>query len=63
MNMKQIIESCGEPDKDIGSGIHIYVYELADGSVVKIGTPDDKHIMYAMQVMANGKAHYLFKNK
>ena len=34
MSMKRIIKLCGEPEKDIGSGIHIYVYELADGSSV-----------------------------
>ena len=56
MSMKQVIRLCGEPDKDIGRGIHIYVYELADGSVVRIGTPDDKKIIYVVHVLANGTA-------
>jgi hypothetical protein len=63
MSMKQIIRLCGEPDKDIGSGIHIYVYKLADGSVVQVGTPDDKKILYVVQGTANGKDRYLLRNK
>ncbi|MDQ3712162.1 MAG: hypothetical protein M3388_08095 [Acidobacteriota bacterium] len=63
MSMKQVIELCGEPDKDIGSGIHIYVFALADGSVVRVGTPDDERIMYVVHMLANGKERYLLRNK
>jgi hypothetical protein len=35
----------GEPDADIGSGIHIYVYNLEDGTRIVIGYTD--FIMYA----------------
>lgn len=38
----------GEPDDDIGSGIHIYVYNLDDGTRVVIGYTDS--IMYARQL-------------
>jgi hypothetical protein len=38
----------GEPDDDIGSGIHIYVYNLDDGTRIVIGYTDS--IMYARHV-------------
>ena len=62
-SMKEVIRLCDEPDKDIGSGIHIYLYKLADGSLVQVGTPDDKQIMYVMHVAANGKKRYLLKSR
>ena len=37
MNYSDIILKFGDPDKEIGSGIHIYVYELTDSSEVWIG--------------------------
>lgn len=63
MSMKEVIRLCGEPDKDIGSGIHIYIYKLADGSVVRVGTPDDKQVMYVVHVAANGKERYLLRSR
>ena len=36
----------GPPDSDIGSGLHIYVYRLPDGSDVKIGAADTNIILY-----------------
>src|SRR5205823_10924340 len=56
MSMKQVIEICGVPDKDIGSGIHIYVYRLSDGSIVRIGTPDKKRLVYVVHVLPSGEA-------
>lgn len=41
----------GEPDNDIGSGIHIYVYDMDDGSKVLIGYGD--YIWYAKHVDYN----------
>ena len=38
----------GEPDADIGSGIHIYVYNLEDGTRVSIGYTDK--IIYARHI-------------
>jgi hypothetical protein len=38
----------GEPDADIGSGIHIYVYNLDDGTQVTIGFTDK--ILYARHI-------------
>jgi len=61
MSMEQIIEICGVPDEDIGSGIHIYVYKLADGSLVRIGTPDKKRLIYVAHVLPNGEARSIIK--
>ena len=44
-DMKSIF---GEPDADIGSGIHIYIYNLEDGTQVSIGYTDK--IIYATHV-------------
>src|SRR5436305_10767830 len=56
MSMKQVIEICGVPDKDIGSGIHIYVYRLSDGSIVRIATPDKRRLVYVVHVLPSGEA-------
>lgn len=61
MTMKQIREVCGTPDDDIGSGIHIYVYKLPDGSAVRIGTPDNKKTMYVTHVLPDGVERSLIK--
>ena len=54
VSMKQLVAACDLPDADIGSGIHIYVYELSDGSSVRIGTPDGERVTYVVQVLVNG---------
>ena len=38
----------GDPDSDIGSGIHIYIYHLSDGTKIQIGYTD--RILYARQL-------------
>jgi len=35
--IEEVFKDFGKPEKDIGSGIHIYVYGLDDGSKVWIG--------------------------
>ena len=61
MSMKQVIDICGVPDEDIGSGIHIYVYKLSDRSLVRIGTPDKKRLIYIVHVLPNGEARSIIK--
>lgn len=41
----------GSPDNDLGSGIHIYVYNLDDGTKVVIGFTDK--ILYARHVASD----------
>ncbi len=62
MSMKQVIALCGLPDHDIGSGIYIYVYILADQSRILIGSPDQKQILYVVHWLKNGEQHDLFRN-
>lgn len=40
-----IVETFGQPDNDIGSGIHIYVYELSDSTAMMIGCTNK--VLYA----------------
>jgi len=48
-----LLKKFGSPSKDIGSGIHIYVYPLRDSTEVWIGYTDK--ILYARQVNKEGK--------
>src|SRR6266704_3706649 len=61
MSMKQVIDICGVPDEDTGSGIHIYVYKLSDRSLVRIGTPDKKRLIYIVHVSPNGEARSIIQ--
>lgn len=45
MTFREIVKAFGEPDADIGSGIHIYVYTLEDSTEIRIGFAD--RILYA----------------
>jgi len=45
MSHTKLLTVFGEPDKDIGSGIHIYVYHLDDSTEVWVGITDK--ILYA----------------
>jgi len=47
----------GEPDRDVGSGIHIYVYRLGDGTAVVFGAAgDDDKLSYIrhLEVVSGG---------
>ena len=46
-----LVNKFGEPDEDIGSGIHIYVYRLSDSTAIIIGYTDK--ILYAKHVDSN----------
>ena len=53
MKYTEIVNVFGDPDGDKGSGIHIYVYDLSDGTAVWIGYTDK--IMYARHVNSSGQ--------
>jgi hypothetical protein len=53
MNFETLEKNFGQPDGDIGSGVHIYVYNLDDGTKIQIGFVDK--IIYARQVDQNNK--------
>lgn len=52
MTYADFVDFFGEPTKDIGSGIHMYVYELSDATEIWIGYADE--IIYARHVDENG---------
>ena len=49
----------GDPDGDVGSGLHIYVYKLADGSSMRVSTPDNVQIFYIDWKHADGTTERL----
>ena len=51
MDYQAIVAKFGEPDRDVGSGIHIYVYDLKDSSEIWIGYVEK--IFYARHVDKN----------
>jgi len=53
MTYDSIVAKFGEPSNDIGSGIHIYVYQLSDSTEIWIGYTDK--ILYARHVDENGQ--------
>lgn len=53
MTYNEVVDFFGEPSKDIGSGIHMYVYELSDSTEIWIGYADE--ILYARHVDENGQ--------
>src|ERR1039458_9310354 len=44
--MQQVFALVGHEDRDLGSGICIYEYQLSDGTHIWIGSADTVHIMY-----------------
>ncbi len=36
----------GQPDSDVGSGIYVLKFELEDGTLITVGTPDKKEVLY-----------------
>lgn len=57
MTYNSIVAKFGEPSKDIGSGIHIYVYQLTDSTEIWIGYTDK--IIYARYMDKN---HQIIEN-
>jgi len=52
MKYADFVNTFGQPDGDLGSGIHIYYYNLKDGTKVYIGYTDK--IEYARHVSSSG---------
>lgn len=52
-DINDIFSKFGQPHDDIGSGIHIYVYELNDSTQIWIGYTD--HIWYVKHVDVHGE--------
>ena len=63
MSIYMVVEKCGRPDEEVGSGIAIFVYHLRDGSTVAIGTPDLNRIDHVTYTDASGKRASLLSAK
>jgi hypothetical protein len=59
MSMNTVVEKCGRPDEELGSGIYIFVWHLADGSTISIGTPYLDRIADVRFTDASGKTSSL----
>ena len=53
MSHSELMFVFGKPDKDIGSGIHIYVYILDDSTEVRVGITNK--ILYANHLDSDQK--------
>jgi len=49
--VSELFERFGQPEKDIGSGIHIYQYRLPDDSLIQVGCVEN--IFYVDHVVGN----------
>lgn len=60
----EVVQKCGSADEDIGSGIFIFVWHMANGATVAIGTPTLKtigDIKYTS--VSGGSSSLIHKNK
>lgn len=48
--MAKVVETLGLPDEDLGSGLHIWTYDLHDGTTLAIGEPGTGFVLYAHQL-------------
>jgi hypothetical protein len=48
--MTDVVSKCGIPDEHQGSGIFIFLYDMDDGTLVAVGTPDLKRLLYVTHI-------------
>jgi len=60
MTRREVMTKVGLPDKDIGSGIHVDIYSLADGSAVTLGSGGN--LIYARHQRQKGEVYDLLKS-
>ena len=63
VSVESVVQKCGRPDEELGSGIYIFVWHLADGSSVSIGTPYLDRIYDVAYSDSSGKHSSLFRKK
>jgi hypothetical protein len=63
MSMNTVVQKCGRPDEELGSGIYIFVWHLADDSTVSVGTPYLEKIGDIRFTDASGKKSSLLNAK
>jgi hypothetical protein len=63
MSIYMVVQKCGRPDEETGSGIYIFVYHLRDGSTVAIGTSSLDRIDHVAYTDASRKSYSLLPEK
>jgi len=63
MSMNTVVEKCGRPDAELGSGLYIFVWRLADGSTVSIGTATLQRIGDVKYTDPSGKKSSLLHSR
>ncbi len=63
MSMYLVVQKCGRPDEEVGSGLYVFVYHLQDGSNVSVSTPYLTRIDYVSYTDASGKASSLLRRR
>jgi hypothetical protein len=63
MSMDSVIQKCGRPDEEVGSGIYIFVWHMPDGSTIAIGTPYLKRIYDVIYTAPSGKRSSLLRKQ
>jgi hypothetical protein len=61
MSYEALVAWVGHADADAGSGIHVMVYKLSDGSRVLVGTPDFQKVLYIKHESKDGRTSDLAK--
>jgi hypothetical protein len=59
MSFAQVCMAVGVPAWEAGSGLLIYVYDLADGSRVLVGFAGPAEMVYVNQLLVNGETRPL----
>jgi len=63
MSIYMVVQMCGRPDEEVGSGIYIFVYHLRDGSTVAVGTAYLNRIDYVIYTDKSGKSSPLLQKR
>ena len=63
MSVYEVVNKCGRPDEEEGSGVLIFVWSLRDGSTVVISTPYMDRIYDAHLTDSSGKNESLLHTK
>ena len=63
MSVYAVVQKCGRPDEEVGSGLYIFVYHLRDGSTAGISTPNLNRVGYVTFTDRNGKTSTIIGQK
>lgn len=63
MSMYAVVQKCGRPDEEVGSGLYVFVYHLRDGSTAGISTPELDRVAYLTFTNSKGKTSTIIGSK